>query len=488
MRGLAAFLWWVLAASSAAAQDDAAGPDTRVGHATDALPGYVRVAVPRTVPWPVAVAVAGGYGFTESVLAADDTHHRLAGRIAISAQPIDYLAVGLRFDGRYDTHSVGATNDDGLVGDPRLTLRGWYPAGIVGVGAEATVWIPGSDAPSLEFGATTVDLRALGGIQATEDFTLALNAGFRIDQSASSIERPDLLSGSDRMSLGVSSSSAVLLGLGVGYRTGPVELFAEWTWDVHVGGDAPDLGASPMRIGAGAHVFIGELHPVQLTAQIDALVSGRPDVTATAPLAPVEPRFGFTLGAAFRLPAPDVAVSDGGDEEEPTDEIPQGVETGTLNGRVVDSAGTAVPGATISAQGDEQEFSVTSGDDGAYTLRLPVGSYRVTIRADGYGETTQDVEVARGEREVEPVTLRRDLSAQIRGVIQSFRGEPVTATVRVEPVGTEVTTDSEGFFEIDVPPGDYEVVIRADGYEEQRRPVHVDEEGVTILNADLRRD
>jgi uncharacterized membrane protein len=89
---------------------------------------------------------------------------------------------------------------------------------------------------------------------------------------------------------------------------------------------------------------------------------------------------------------------------------------------------------------------------------------------------------------VDPVTLRRDLSAQIRGVIQSFRGEPVTATVRVEPVGTEVTTDSEGFFEIDVPPGDYEVVIRAEGYEEQRRPVHVDEEGVTILNADLRRD
>jgi hypothetical protein len=487
VNGLAA-LTWLVVTSSVAAQESAREPiDTRIGHSTDALPGYLRVAVPRTVPWPVAVAVTGGYGFTESVLDAEDSHHRLMGRIAVSAQPIDYLAVGLRFDGRYDTHSVGDTNDDGLVGDPRLTLRGWYPAGIVTVGAEATVWFPGADAPSLEIAATTVDLRALGAFEPSDDLTLALNAGYRIDQSAESVERPDLLSGSDRISLGLSASSAVLLGVGVGFRTGPVELFAEWSWDVLVGSDAPDLGASPMRVGAGAHVFVGELHPVQLTAQLDVLLSSRPDVAATAPLAPVEPRFAITLGAAFRFPVPD-AASELGEGDDPGERIPDGIETGTVSGRVLDGAGQPLAGAHVSAQGSDQEFSVQSGDDGRYTLRLPVGRYRLTIRADGFGESAQDLEVGGGERALEPVSLARDVSAQIRGVIQSFRGDAVTATVRVEPLGTEVETDAEGFFQVDVPPGDYEVVIRADGFEEQRRPVHVDEEGVTIINADLRRD
>jgi hypothetical protein len=57
--------------------------------------------------------------------------------------------------------------------------------------------------------------------------------------------------------------------------------------------------------------------------------------------------------------------------------------------------------------------------------------------------------------------------------------------VRVEPAGAETQTDAEGFFQIDVPPGQYEVVIEAPGYQPQRRAVKVEQQGVVIVNADL---
>jgi uncharacterized membrane protein len=75
--------------------------------------------------------------------------------------------------------------------------------------------------------------------------------------------------------------------------------------------------------------------------------------------------------------------------------------------------------------------------------------------------------------------------SQIRGVVRSFSGQGLASRVRVAPLGLEVTTDSAGAFQIDVPPGAYEVTVEAEGYESQQRQVRVDLQGVVILNADL---
>ena len=63
----------------------------------------------------------------------------------------------------------------------------------------------------------------------------------------------------------------------------------------------------------------------------------------------------------------------------------------------------------------------------------------------------------------------------------------MSARIKVDPLGAEGVTDEEGFFELDVPAGEYTVSIEADGYRVQQKKVVVEEAGVVVLNADLLR-
>jgi len=84
------------------------------------------------------------------------------------------------------------------------------------------------------------------------------------------------------------------------------------------------------------------------------------------------------------------------------------------------------------------------------------------------------------------LTLHRKLpSGQIRGLIRSFKGVGLDAEVKIEP-GDKTLRAKDGRFEADVAPGTYEVTITAPGFETQRRRVDVEQNGVTLLNADLR--
>jgi hypothetical protein len=78
-------------------------------------------------------------------------------------------------------------------------------------------------------------------------------------------------------------------------------------------------------------------------------------------------------------------------------------------------------------------------------------------------------------------------NAQVRGHIRSFSGEALRATIRVQPGDRKASTNDEGYFELDVPPGHYTVRLRAFGYASQTRRVQVDPNGVTVLNVELRK-
>ncbi len=86
--------------------------------------------------------------------------------------------------------------------------------------------------------------------------------------------------------------------------------------------------------------------------------------------------------------------------------IPAAAQTGVIRGRVVDSLGPALPGATIILEGTQ--LKATSGAGGDYEMRgVPPGTHTLRVRLIGYGPVTAQVTVAPGATTEQDFTLAR---------------------------------------------------------------------------------
>lgn len=106
--------------------------------------------------------------------------------------------------------------------------------------------------------------------------------------------------------------------------------------------------------------------------------------------------------------------------------------SGTINGTVKDTTGSAVKGATVTVADEEKKIvvrTVTTGDDGGYTApSLPVGVYTVTVEAPGFKKSAQThVKL--------DVNARRSIDATLEaGNISEV------VTVEADPLTVELTT------------------------------------------------
>jgi uncharacterized membrane protein len=109
------------------------------------------------------------------------------------------------------------------------------------------------------------------------------------------------------------------------------------------------------------------------------------------------------------------------------------------------------------------------------------------VEADLLKPHTESVIVSEGSPAEIEVKLEPAASegSQLRGLVRSYSGQGIAASVTVEPGDHTTKCDEEGSFELDLPPGVYKVIIEAEGYRSQRRTLRVRKEGVTVLNADL---
>jgi hypothetical protein len=135
----------------------------------------------------------------------------------------------------------------------------------------------------------------------------------------------------------------------------------------------------------------------------------------------------------------------------------------------------------------EREIALDERGPGRYgSDKVEPGLARLRVQAEGFQLVEREVTVAAGRAVQVDVQAQQALpAAQVRGLVRSLRGKPLAALVRVEPAGIETKTDADGFFQIDVPPGQYDVIIEAAGFQAQRRAVKVDKQGVVFVNADL---
>lgn len=469
----------------------AEGAETRLGDTPWALPGVVRVGVPGAAESRIAVGGIAGYGFTEGQSSTDSSHHRVFGGAAFAVAPTSSLEFALRLDGRYDHHTDDGTGSHGgLVGDPRLLARFGGPVGnAFRMGAELGAWFPGNNAPSLVFGATTVDLGVLGAYSPEHGPTVALRAGFRLDNSHNAAPEPNRFRFGDRLVLGLSDFNAVPLGLGIAVPVDRTEVLAEVSGDLLIGQGAPPVGESPLRVTAGLRHHVSDALSLQFLAEVSP--SGRPTVGPNEPLIPIEPRASVLFGLSYRLPFEKKAAAVGpAVPVQPTETEapkPAASKTATLSITVHKADGSPASDAVVTVRVGEFTKKAAPAADGKFTVDgIPEGDGEVEITAEGAETVKKPVRFAGGGSEAVDVALPRAMpQGEVRGLIRSFNGRGLAASIRVEPIGVETKADAQGAFAIDVPPGDYEVVIKAERYKEQRRKVHVDLNGVTILNAEM---
>ncbi len=463
-----------------------AAGEQSVGTASDAQPGAHRIGVPE----PAAPNLVGtfAYGLTEAQGDARGLHQRFALRLAGAAAVLPWLNVGAALDGRFDVHS----HDSGAVLGGRVAARAFTEWHKLELGAELAGWVPGSEQLSTLVRSASVDARALLAARFAQSF-VAFNAGYRFDRSAAAGANAALLSPGDRLALGVSDFDAVLLGIGGGVDVSGTELFGEASCDWLIGRGAPPFSQSPLRLAAGARRALSDAVSAELV--LEALLSGRPQSGPPAPLVPREPRGALFVGATYRFDATrrGAALTNGTpaptpDASKPAPPVaPPPAAVTSLELTVVDDTGAPLPGARAHVSVGTYERDIELDAAGHHREeQVPLGAGKIVVTAAGFETSERSLALAAGA----PGELRAELKAlpppsQVRGFVRSFGGTGLAARIRIEPLGVAAATGEDGRFQIDVPPGGYDIVIEANGYVPQRRKITVDVQGVVIVNADL---
>lgn len=451
-----------------------------------ARPALRRVAVPEpgTAGTLVAAADASG-GVTEALSDSDGAHARFAGRVAAAVDATPWLNFGAWFGGRYDVHPRDAQgSDSGWLFQPELSSRLAWRSGNLGYGFEATAWLPGGVDVGASFSGLGADGRALLSYQSS-GLLLAGHAGFRLDRSAEVAKHVERFRAGDRSALGVSQYDAVLGGLGVAYTSGRTFLFGEVAAQLLLG--SPQVSASPLWLSLGVRRPTAVLG-LSYEVSVDALASARPE--AGPELFPIEPRVTLSLGLRYRfgerapaVPAPRVAPPKPVVVPTP----PPVVQPTSVDLSLLDDRGQPLQRAQVVVTQGDSEAALVEVAPGQYRLeQARPGAARLRVKAEGFQPVERDIDLQKGAALKVDVKVEQALpSGQVRGLVRSFRGKPLSATIQVEPSGAKTSTDAEGFFQLDVPPGEYEVVIESPGYQAQRRKAKVDQQGVVIVNVDL---
>lgn len=400
---------------------------------------------------------------------------------------------------------VGAGEENGgsvsgAVGDPRLSLRtGWALGRGFSIAAQAEVWIPSGMG---DF--------SVAGSSISPSFDLALTfapdrvpLGVHLQVGYHHIRTGEMLNGfsgftEESLALaGVTSSlHHLILGLAFEYRFGPVAPFVEVTSDLPL--DNGGLDKTWLLVGLGARLWLGPQDAAQLSLglEIRALEGGPAVDVDTANVWESPPLVNVMLGFAMTLPVRSETadgVDAGSDSTESGDRdgprVAANVEAGRVRGRVLCN-GAACGGVTAVEVVDSGGSPfVVERDSGAFaTTELAPGVYRLRATTEGADPATAEVTVVSGE--VAEVTLNveraENVTTGIRGRVTDFNGRAVQAQIRIPSLDIEIESDDDGQFEVEAPPGNYQVMIWARGYQTQTSRQTVPHGGMVVMNVELR--
>lgn len=470
-------------------------PVDLVGPSANALRGLVYTGLPLG-PREITLRASAGYGFIERISPAPGATQRVQGALAIGITPLPWLGFALRLDGRLNLHG-----DDGMgghitgYGDPRLLARAGYalsPA--LWLGVEIGAWFPGQQAPSWVASATTLDGRVQAAYRLLgTGWTLLGSAGARWDNSARAAPELDRLRIGDRVALGLSDSSAILVALGAAWQVQPrVQVFAELAADLHVGSSAPPLSESPLRAAVGARYAITSQLQAELTPVIS--FSSRPSLAPGAAVVPIEPRVLVLLGISYTLPLtaakPKVAVT----EVKTEPPKPKPIALASVTGRITDEAGQPLPEVrvTLITAGGQTIESISDRDGNYHFESLPLGEAHLSSQAVGFKKLEWTVILVSGPTAdaAHPLVPATNIGV-LRGLVRSFDSTPLRAKITIKNARGKIVQTLEsndaGAVELELPPGRYTVTVEAPGHRKHNQAIQIKGNGVSVLNTDLRK-
>ncbi|MFT3928589.1 MAG: carboxypeptidase-like regulatory domain-containing protein [Myxococcales bacterium] len=432
----------------------------------------------------VRLAASGEYGMSLAA-AREGEYQRGVGGLAAALTSRTGVGLELRVDGRWDRHGA-PRRDDSFTGEPRLYVR--YGRGLTprfSAGAELAVWVPGADAPSLAWRATSADLLAVCDLSLPLGFSLVWALGPRLDRSARSVSFPRGFeySESDMLALGVSSYHALLSRLALEYTRAAQRLGLEFSADTLLGKGAPPWVATPLRAALVASTALGRRG--ELFAALGVRLSRTPRPSIPGDYRPFEPRLMGMVGIRVQL-ARSRSTPTKGTVAPP----PQAASVSVL---ALDEAQRPLPDVIVLLDARERH---TDARGGARFEAVEPGEHRVALRAVGFADWSDTVRVEAATA----AQLRIQLAAQATdGLLQVLvrdvgSSEPLAAQLTLRrmdlrrgagavPHAIEVTY--EGRWKGDLTPGTYTLGVLAPGHAPQSLSFEIRPGGVTQFNVDL---
>ncbi|MET0390826.1 MAG: carboxypeptidase regulatory-like domain-containing protein [Polyangiales bacterium] len=484
-----------LAQPSAASEPSTSDTAQAVGPGAAALRGLVNTGVPLGTP-EITLRANTGYGVIERLSRSPGAQHRLLGGLAVGVAPLPWLSFALRLDGRLEL-----LGDDGMgahvigFGDPRLYARAGHALRPdLWIGAQLGAFFPGRSAPSFVLAATTLDLEGQLVYHLDPRWTFLGSLGGRFDNSDQAAPDPARLRIGDRIALGLSSSHAILVALGAAYRLEPrVSVFGELSGQLLVGSRAPTFTDSPLRVAAGGRYTLSRALQAEVTTIVS--LSSRPSTRVSSPWVPIEPRvtvllalaYTLPLGAAAAPPAPPVEPTTAKPAEPPPPTV------AAISGKISDERGEPLPDAKVVLHAAGATRELRTDGNGSYTFSdVPLGAAEIEVRAVGFAPQRWTLDVTAGMPPSAAMSLHPSENAGVlRGLIRSFDSTPLKATVIIRNARGKTVQNLEsgddGQIELELPPGRYSVTIEAAGHRRLTRDVQIKVNGVSVLNADMRK-
>jgi Domain of unknown function (DUF1929)/Carboxypeptidase regulatory-like domain len=135
---------------------------------------------------------------------------------------------------------------------------------------------------------------------------------------------------------------------------------------------------------------------------------------------------------------------------------------GTVTGKVTNTAGSPISGASVSSGGN----GAITGADGGYTLQVPGGTSTLTAALAGYQNASESVTVTSGgSTQADPLQLQPNNPGNVTGAVADGNGQALSGAT-VSAAGLSTSSGGDGSYALNnLPAGQTTILASLTGYQ-----------------------